>query len=185
MGVSTDEVLLNCKDDYESLPYKTKAMLEWFLNCTTEQFIFLCDNDTYVNYRKLSELPYAKYDYSGKSSLWPPNSKLGVTFQYKDGRGNTIENCHPWASGGYGYFLSRKAAEIIVTSGEPTSWAEDLWVGQVLGPRMDILKYDYPEYHNNVTWHWWKPVGGKITPYELLEVYRNGGVPQGKKWYMR
>lgn len=177
-----DEVALGCADDYMSLPYKTKAMLEWFLKHTSSDHIFLCDCDTFVDVRKLLVLPFEKYDYSGKSTLWPPNAKMGETFRYHDGKGNIIDPCHPWASGGYGYFLSRRAAQIVVEN-TPNTWAEDLWVGQVLGPRLDITKYDYPDYHNNVTWHWYKPVAGKFTVSELHNAFVNK--PQGRKWGMR
>jgi hypothetical protein len=38
----------------------------------------------------------------------------------------------PYASGGAGYWNSRKACEYIVSSNEPYDWAEDRWVGHVM-----------------------------------------------------
>ena len=50
----------------------------------------------------------------------------------RDGAVELHATCYPWASGGYGYFLSRRVFSLIADS-NPTSWAEDLFVGQVLG----------------------------------------------------
>lgn len=70
---------------------------------------------------------------------------IGTTFHYRDAHGN-YPNCHPWASGGVGYFLSRSAAQLVARS-EPNVWAEDMFVGQVLGPHIqngEITAADLP-----------------------------------------
>jgi hypothetical protein len=128
--LQSDEVEIDAADDYDSLPHKTRAICHWATGKNIEN-IFLCDNDTYVYPQKLLTCGYNRYDYAGKIS-----KPLGETFAYDavDRRGVTthMENCYPWASGGYGYFLSRDAAFLIADS-YPKGWAEDLWVGQVLG----------------------------------------------------
>jgi hypothetical protein len=128
--LQNDEVEVDAADDYHSLPFKTRAICQWVLAKNIDN-IFLCDTDTYVNAGKLLTCGYERYDYVGKISR-----PLGETFPYeavdRAGIGTLIDNCHPWASGGYGYFLSKNAAwEISDTY--PKGWAEDLWVGQVLG----------------------------------------------------
>jgi hypothetical protein len=140
----SDEIAVNSGDDYNSLPHKTRAICYW---ATTKQLdhLFLCDNDTYVNVPKLLSCGYQCFDYSGKIS-----KPLGQTFPYdavdRNGATEHIAECHPWASGGYGYFLSR-AATFLISDIFPDTWAEDLWVGQVLGPEIakgDLTGFDFP-----------------------------------------
>jgi hypothetical protein len=131
--LQSDEVEIDAADDYHSLPFKTRAICSW---ATTKNIshVFLCDTDTYVNAGKLLSCGYERYDYTGKISR-----PLGVTFPYdavdRSGVSHRIDNCHPWASGGFGYFLSKSAASLIADT-YPKGWAEDLWVGQVLGPEI-------------------------------------------------
>jgi hypothetical protein len=140
----SDEVVVDAANDYHSLPFKTRAICQWALgkNITNT---FLCDNDTYVNVPRLLTPEYLRYDYVGKIS-----KPLGETFPYdapnRNGEVEHIENCYPWASGGFGYFLSKDAANDIADK-FPLGWAEDLWVGQVLGPEIakgNLMALDVP-----------------------------------------
>jgi len=179
-GVQEDEIVLDCPDDYKSLPFKTKKMLSWLLG-TDATHMFLCDNDTYVYEPEFQKLNYEPYDYAGKISLWPAGVQVGKTFRYNDGLGTTHDPCWPWASGGYGYFISKKAAEAVVET-EPCSWAEDLWVGQALGPLNQtgqISIKDIP-YHNVATWHFNKTTG-PFTVDKIYTAFRNGK-PSGREW---
>jgi Galactosyltransferase len=130
---SSDEVVVDAADDYQSLPHKTRAICAWSITKNVSH-VFLCDTDTYVNASKLFSCGYENYDYTGKIS-----KPLGVTFPYdavdRNGVTEHIPFCYPWASGGYGYFLSRNAV-FEVADNYPKTWAEDLWVGQVLGPEI-------------------------------------------------
>ncbi len=126
-----DEVFLDCPDDYNSLPWKTKAICQWAFGKATDH-IFLCDTDTFLIPKKLLACGYQSYDYVGKI-----DKPLGETFSYRtvsrDGVIEAHQNIYPWASGGYGYFLSRTAfAHVAETN--PKGWAEDFNVGQQLGP---------------------------------------------------
>jgi hypothetical protein len=127
----SDEIHLKCQDDYESLPFKTREICRWAFGKMFSH-IFLCDTDTVVSPRKLLASGFEKFDYAGKI-----DRPLGVTFRYetisRQGVKELHPNCYPWASGGYGYFLSRKAFT-MVTSEYPTTWAEDFWVSQILSP---------------------------------------------------
>lgn len=147
-----DEVkLYHALDDYDSLPYKTKEILRFSLAIGYD-FTFLCDTDTFVIPSRLLSCGYERYDISGRFGQTP---ELGTTFRYNDGRGNVIDPCHPWPSGGVGYFLSRAAAEVI-SDLTPTSWAEDLWVGQVMGPLIQSGKMsgkDLDEFEGRTAWH--------------------------------
>jgi hypothetical protein len=158
-------------------------MLLWFLDAEYSH-IFLCDNDTFLIPDLFLKLNWQGYDYSGKFGYWPTGSKMGTTFRYNDGQGNTIDPCHAWASGGFGYCLSKKAAQIVVDT-EPMSWAEDLYVGQSLGPKIisgEISGYD-PDHYSTSSFHFQK----HIKPFEvedIYEAYRNGK-PSGAKWGLR
>ena len=69
-----------------------------------------------------------------------------------------------WMSGGHGYFVSRKAAEYVVNS-TPNIWAEDVFVGQVLGPlhKEGLIKIQNIE--PNITLHF--PQGKYKSGYDL------------------
>jgi hypothetical protein len=180
----SDEIGLDCPDDYISLPLKTKAMLTWFLEAGPSH-MFLCDNDTFISSSRFANINYRDFDYAGTFSLWPQGSQVGKTFRYNDGRNNIHENCYSWASGGYGYFVSKKAAEIIIET-EPCSWAEDLSVGQALGPHIVsgfIKAHDFTPYPGVVTWHFQK----NVKPFETSDIYNAfaAGQPSGPEWAPR
>jgi Galactosyltransferase len=124
-----DEVVLNAPDSYIGLPYKTRAIARYMMTQTYD-YAFLCDSGSYVVPHHFSLCGFEKVDYLG---YWPYTMKMFANVIEDPTHGCPvveIPNCRPYASGG-GYFLSRKALE-IAASDEPTTWAEDLSVGQVL-----------------------------------------------------
>lgn len=130
-----DELSLSCPDDYMSLPAKTREICMWFSGKTFTH-IMLVDNDTYVYIGELPKYPIQNYHYSG---FFNARKQPGETFEYNavDPQGNSEyhEKCWAYCSGGLGYFLSKDAATEVAYS-RPTSWAEDLWVAQVIGPKI-------------------------------------------------
>ena len=126
----SDEVRLDCPDDYHSLPWKTKAICMWATGKVFDN-LFLCDTDTFIVPSKLLACGFEAYDYVGKI-----DRPFGETFPYiaidREGQKTSYPDCFPYASGGYGYFLSRKAFTIIADI-QPMGWAEDLHVGNALG----------------------------------------------------
>lgn len=151
--VNWDEVALDGVDDsYDGLPSKTKAICKMFATLGGNEYIFLCDNDTFLIPERMAEIDL-KHDYVGRFTPGP--CEIGATFRYVDARGIHHPLCRPWASGGVGYFLSRKAAGIVAQA-EITSWAEDLWVGQVLGAIEDggITIGQPPDFECWAAWHW-------------------------------
>ena len=129
---NADEVLLDCPDDYLSLPYKTQEIMKW-AGERDYDYIFKCDTDTYVVLERLLNSDFTNWDYIGHF-----NGPVGVP--------NSIYNkLYTWASGGSGYFLSIKAARIVAgqTSMEKALCpnikipCEDLWIGQILGPDIE------------------------------------------------
>lgn len=149
--ISLDEYPLPVIDDYDHLPDKTISILNTFLS-TPFDYIFLCDTDTFIIPSKLLTCGFDKYDVSGRYGEHP---QIGTTFEHRDDRNHTINPCHPWPSGGVGYFLSKKAAKIIVDT-PYQHWAEDFMVGQITGPHIiegRLTAADLPEFEAQTSWH--------------------------------
>ena len=144
-----DEDSLPVVDNYDSLPFKTREILRWSIFHGYD-FTFLCDNDTFVIPDRLMSIGFEGYDYSGKFNRQP-----GRRFHYADDRG-TYPDIYCWCSGGFGYFVSRRAAELVVAS-EPKVWAEDMYVGQVLGPYIqhgELKAAHLGDLAADISWHY-------------------------------
>lgn len=94
-----DEVILDCPDDYQSLNLKTKAILEWAIEREYDA-IFKCDDDSYVFPRRLLSSEIVRYDYAG---CYIPAGEIGGI-------------SYPAFAGGGGYWLSSRAAKLILHS---------------------------------------------------------------------
>lgn len=124
-----DEILLDCPDHYIGLPYKTLEIVRWALN-NNYDYIFKCDTDTFVMVDRLLQSGFEQYDYVGAF-----NEAIGI-------ENAVYGKLYSWASGGSGYFISKKAGEIVLATGINDNAicpklripCEDLWMGQVLGP---------------------------------------------------
>lgn len=120
--LESDEVRLDCADDYMSLPLKTRALLAWAL-AQGYDFVFSCDVDTYVVPDRLLASGFEKYDLMGAFNV---HDAIGVPSAADD-------NFFAWPKGGPGYWLSRGAAHVVVDT-PYEDWAEDRMIGQILGP---------------------------------------------------
>lgn len=119
-----DVVVLPCPDDYASLPQKTAAMLRWFADRYEFDFLFKCDDDTYVCVERL--LAYQ-----------PPHEYCGWDVSV------SFPGSPRVASGGAGYFLSRRAASLAVNGlAAHPSGAEDSLLGQHLAAEGIDLYHD-------------------------------------------
>jgi hypothetical protein len=105
-----DLLLLPCPDEYASLPQRTRWFCRWALTRDDWDYLFKCDDDTYVCTHRLVACDLNGKDYVGAE--WMP----GVGY----------------ASGGAGYFLSRRAAAIVAEGLTAATGAEDELVGQLL-----------------------------------------------------
>jgi len=161
----SDEVHVKSADDYNALPYKTRDICRW-ANGKMVDYVFLCDTDTFLVPSKMLMCGFEKYDYVGKIDKTP-----GVPFPYvavgREGQQENHPKCYSWCSGGYGYFLSRKAFQEVAFE-HPTSYAEDLWVGQVIGPmiakgEMTVLTTPINAY----SWH--HPQHGEIYTLDAMK----------------
>lgn len=162
-------IMLHVADDYNSLAKKTRHICRW-MSGKVYDYIFLADTDTYVSVRKLLSSGFEPYDYAGKI-----DRSYSETFAYtainRDGELEHHISCYPWASGGYGYMLSRRAA-IKVADSEHISYAEDLTVGNVLGPSIrsgEMLALHIPG--DTISWH--HPEHGEIYTKEKMATWMN------------
>jgi hypothetical protein len=151
--IAEDEVFLDVEDDYDSLPYKTHAMVKWALE-HGYKYIFKVDTDTFVVPSRLFASKYTQHSYVGYP--WPKEERSGG-FQ--------------WASGGAGYWINWEAMEVIARHPvEEFCWykgkiqPEDMAVGRVLGEHGILIQHDmrycpevvdrYPRPDNNfITTH--------------------------------
>ncbi len=102
-------LLLPGSSDYLSLPQRTRAFCQWAISRDDWDYLFKCDDDTYVSISRLIRYPLTA-DYIGAE--WRP----GVRY----------------ASGGAGYFLSRKAAEVVAEHLTRKEGPEDVYVRDAL-----------------------------------------------------
>lgn len=156
-----DEVLLggqanmHCADwlawnsYYQAL---TIEMLRWSLSQGYD-FTFLACNDTFVVPSKLKATDFEKYDVSGifypnDGRGWPLGETFDETF-YK-------RQAYAYPDAGTGWFMSRKAAELIVYSNQSVYFGtSDQYVGQVLGPLIpnQIKAANLENFHHVAAWH--------------------------------
>lgn len=102
------DVYLDCPDDYEHLPAKVVAICRWAV-AEGYDWMLKADDDTYIwPQRALEEIRWKQWDYAGY-----------------------MANSGSYISGGPGYWISRKAMEIVAAS-TPHTWAEDMCVGETL-----------------------------------------------------
>jgi hypothetical protein len=105
-----DLLLLPCPNDYQSLPQRTRWFCQWAIEARDFDYLFKCDDDTFLCIERLLAFDTWGRDYIGAE--WRP----GVDY----------------ASGGAGYLLSRRAAEIVAKKLDASTGAEDKLVGDVL-----------------------------------------------------
>jgi hypothetical protein len=128
--VPSDTVKLDCPDDYGHLTLKTLGKLRWGLDHGYD-FFFCGMADTYVIPARLATCGYENFDL------------MGTFFRMKYGQPETVKLTQESISGGCGFVLSRRAAEIVVNSPKPEGWfskmIEDGFVTSCLMPN------DHPE----------------------------------------
>lgn len=140
-----NSICLAVPDDYEHLPLKVHSFYRRALDDFAFDYLFKCDDDTYVAADRLPEL-------------------IGDSTEFV---GNCFVSTSGVASGGAGYLMSRKIVQIIVDATPPKTGAEDVWVSSVVkkaGAKMEAscrLRSDHsvwPTADNNIiTAHWCVP----------------------------
>jgi hypothetical protein len=141
-------VCLPVRDDYKALPAKVHAFYRYALAHYNFEYLFKCDDDTYVHTQRLKMLPRPGVDFLGSE---------GAT------------------SGGGGYLMSRATVERFAAETVPPEGAEDdvfSALARCLGARIETTHElqgfgdIFPEVHNDVvTGHW---LGG---PFEMRHIH--------------
>lgn len=145
-GEAEDTVALWVEDDYGHLPAKVLEFFRYALKHYDFEWLFKCDDDTYVALDRLEGLIQPEFDLVGD---W-----------FLDFRGAP--------SGGAGYLLSRSIVEKIVNCPDiPEVGAEDVVFGELVtklggkyhvSPRLSVYNSCYPLKENNmITAHWCTP----------------------------
>jgi len=128
-------------------------------------FTFICCNDTFLIPRKLMACGFEKYDYSGY--LLPrkgihcsediPVGKKSVDDIPENVCGYPGLKLYLWACPGVGWFVSKKAARIIMCGEPDNRWGGDAYVGQLLGPYLEsgyITGWDIENFWEEISWHY-------------------------------
>lgn len=160
LNLKSDETILASADDFMALPWKTKDICQWAIG-KTYSHIFLCDNDTYVKASMLMASGFENYDYLGVFSRPLDDGPFDYSDTDPRGVGHHYQRCFPWASGGHGYFLSRQAfLEVAESFPNMNEWAEDLWVGQIIGRKAVLGKLSVRSVPEGAySWHYPVPRG--------------------------
>lgn len=145
-GEEGDTVGLDAADGYNELPGKVKSFFRHALEHYEFDWLFKCDDDTYLELGRLASLIDEDYDLIGDALVSLRNSP----------------------SGGAGYLLKRSMVEKLVDApGFAECGAEDVIVGELVGKlggrlkstkRLYMSNVYYPEMDNDmVTAHWCSP----------------------------
>jgi hypothetical protein len=179
-SLKSDEVRLAVGDDLTALPSKAREMAGWTVENGYDP-AFFCDVDTFVKPERLLSCGFEGYDYFGYfGNGFPPGVQIPT---FGDHRLGDIA-VWAYASGGAGYFLSRRAAEVI-SKMVPAHYAEDVSVGHALGPLIaagQLTGFASQQFDNYVVWHhctWGKtrytwPNSVGFNPAWMYESYRKG-----------
>ncbi len=152
-----DEFNVYAPDTYAGLSHKVRAMCERIsfrnskYNYTHGMFV---DNDTFIKINELQEmLPLIEaYDFAGQMREDIP---IGETRAISDHMDDYPEG-YTYPSGGLGYFLSAKAMRYVSNGKAYNWWAEDMFVGNTLGPHIksgELSALALKDYYAKVVWH--------------------------------
>ena len=129
---------LDSPDTYLGLSEKVVAFLEYAHAHLDYDYIFKCDDDTYVDFVELSEVPYRDSDYTvGKLvALNLPRYRkwlLEKGLEWNPKQDEFMQMAGRFPFGGEGYFLSRRAVEAVV------AWHRSLSIDVLPSPSEDIV----------------------------------------------
>ena len=153
-----DEVFLDVPDDSLGVSQKTLGVVEWAYN-NGYDFVFKCDNDTYVHVQRLLASGFEKWDYTGhryptseQTTIFNPGADKAISWNGEASeRGKPNQRCE--AYGGAGYWLSRKAMGILLNNRNSTEYkgsCEDWWVGAILRRHPEVTTFNDNRYRDFV-----------------------------------
>ena len=142
-----DVVVLPVSDAYDDLPAKIRSVFAYALAHHDFDWLFKCDDDTYVRLSHLHELTQGAHDLVGND-------------EFLNKRG--------YASGGAGYMLSRRYVSLLAGDNElPETGCEDILITQAAlhrgavplpSSRLNWTSHPSPAVDNDlITAHWCAP----------------------------
>ena len=140
----------------ENLSYRVRELARWAL-ADGYDYVFKCDDDTYVWVDRLLASGFERWDYCGFSHDW---------------------HTPRFASGGAGYWMSRRAMGVLAAQEDAFEPHDDVWVGAVMERDGIVLAHDsryQPELPHVLR-------GDMITVHyvkdpETMRAIHNGGYP--------
>jgi len=155
-----NSIQLGVNPGYENLIYKTVKFLEYFLT-TPYEYCLKCDDDSFVDVKRLSLFDYTKFDYSG----FFINTSINRNLDYfkeadKGGISQFKDSCKYQFAVGGGYIVSRRAAQHVVETFRTSfeyqrhiltgmGGCEDRMVGQLL--KDDFTQFNHGKVYNQDT----------------------------------
>jgi len=147
--IKGDILYLNCPDTYEHLPKKAYQFLKYAYENLDFDYIFKCDDDTYVRIDQLLQHDFKGEDYIGCTVAGDGHLSRNYHVQKvndpqfrKPYKGEFLG---PFASGGAGYILSKKAVEKIIHYPDKKRIENELYEDKVVG---DIMRLSgIPQKH--------------------------------------
>ncbi len=138
--LSGDTLFVNWYDNYEGLAGKVCAVCRYFADHMNLEFMLKIDDDVVLSAERLINESYWEHDYYGGAvaggSETVVNWHQGKCQNHQlDQLLHSFAQSSRWYGGGYGYFLSKKAASVIAENEEEmrSSLYEDCAVADVLG----------------------------------------------------
>jgi Galactosyltransferase len=143
LNTDRDEVKLSVKDKYEDLPEKVRAIMRWALEKGYD-YAYLLDNDTFIHPQRIVNLLVGRHqDYIGKF-YWEGKDPTEYRGDYR------------FAFGGFGYYVSRPAMQLVVEALPAKITEEDQWVGSILykSNAIKIHETNLERFGHYRTWHY-------------------------------
>lgn len=172
---ASDELVFDVPDDYAHVSFKTRASHAWAA-AFGYSHVMQAFTDTYLNLRAMLKSDFANYDYTG---CFRGKFSSDADFQKPDTKGR-----YAYASGGMGYWTSRRACVALAESeigignwiDDPAlmAWAEDLWVGSALG-RKGIYGHHDGRYCLEGQWYLDAIMQKRICPDEVFSLHIGRG----------
>ena len=165
---SQDEVFLDADDSYGALSFKTQEMCRWAL-VNGYEWLYKTDTDTLVCVKNLLKSGFEMYDYMGSENEdYTPTA-------YRKRRGSFPGSRIQFASGGAGYWLSRRAMQAVIdsTDAQYALQAEDVFVAIALSGAG--IK---PTWCSQMEWRPGRELGFSTISYHLSSVLQKKYEPQ-------
>lgn len=142
--IENETLYLDCQDDYASLPQKVIRFLQFANKHLTYDYIFKCDDDTYVS-KKTWEVSLEGVSFvTGRLLSYQPDVYkrwLALKSQtWNDAFTDFLTGLSHFPCGGEGYFLSYQAVRVILQAYEANTFplppaSEDMVITQLLASR--------------------------------------------------